>query len=239
MQAKVRLSGVLAELDRVQAVVLGLFVTGNVLVPLLLFLHDWPWPWHAFVGDDSPIDWFSSVQCVLIGGIALTAWALSGVGRKAGTEPVSRRWPWLAFALGFVAMAVDERFRGHELIREKILEPHGVFTDVEYLLPGDVALIGYVVVGTVLAGFLLPELRRIRASLILFIAAIVLIGISAVQDSLDLPFSRHGGFRRVQIIAEELAEVWAELLFALSFLLLVFRKLRLLLQGLGGGTAAK
>jgi hypothetical protein len=52
-----------------------------------------------------------------------------------------------------------------------------------------------------------------------------------VQDSLDLPFYRNRGVYEFRTIAEELAEVWAQLFFALSFLLLLFLKLRRLLRG--------
>ncbi len=227
-----RLESTLAELVRAQRWVLGSLVGANVLFPALLFVGTWPEPWRGFAGEESPINWLSTIQCALIAVIAFALWILTEVGRRAGTEPLPRRWPWLVFSAGFLAMAADERFRGHELIREKILKPRGVFTDIDFLLPGDVALMGYVVVGLVLSWFLLDELRQIRASLMLFVAAIVLIGISAVQDSLDLGFFHNPGFRHFQTIAEELAEVWAQMLFAASFLLLLFRKLRCLLSGL-------
>ena len=40
--------------------------------------------------------------------------------------------------------------------------------------------------------------------------------------------------RHVQTIVEELAEIWAQLFFACSFLWLFFLKFRLLLDGLSG-----
>ena len=228
----VRLENTLSELDRARRWMLGSFVGVNLLFPTLLFVAAWPRPWKGFAGEESPINWLSTIQCTLIALIAFGVWALTEIGRRAGTEPLHRRWPWLAFSGGFLAMAADERFRGHELIREKFLKPRGVLTEVDFLLPGDVALIGYVVVGLVLSWFLLEELRQIRASLIYFVAAIVLIGISAVQDSLDLPFFHTPSFRHFQTVAEELAEVWAQMLFAFSFLLVFFQKARNLLRGL-------
>ncbi len=234
-----RLENTLAELARAQRWVLGSLVAVNVLFPVLLFVGAWPEPWRGFAGEESPINWLSTLQCALIAVIAFALWCLTEIGRRAGTEPLQRRWPWLLFSAGFLAMAADERFRGHELIREKFLKPRGVLTDVDFLLPGDVALIAYVAVGLVLSWFLLDELRQIRASLVLFVAAIVLIGISAVQDSLDLGFFHNRGFRHFQTIAEELAEVWAQLLFAASFLLLLFHKLRCLLWGLASVSTGK
>ena len=99
----------------------------------------------------------------------------------------------------------------------------------EDLMPGDVVLIFFVLVGLVMGWYLLPELKRNRASLVMFAVAIVLIGIAALQDAMDLEFMHDRAFRRFQTIAEELAEIWAQLLFALSFLSLFFDKLRGLL----------
>ena len=77
-------------------------------------------------------------------------------------------------------------------------------------------LIGYVGSGLVLTWFLLPELKQIRASLILFVVAIGLIGVAAVQDALDLPFMHNRSFRHFQTVAEELAEAMQRLLVETS-----------------------
>lgn len=225
-----RLDGLLAETVRAERLVLIAFIGVNVLFPLALFVAGLPKPWRPFAGEDAPINWFSSVQCALIGGIAFATFIATRLGHSAGTEPIPRSWPWLVFAAGFAAMSVDEQFTGHELIREEILKPRGILTDVGLLRAGDIVLILYVVVGLALAWFLLPELRRKRASLITFISAIVLIGISAVQDALELAIFDNRDLRHARTILEEVSEIWAQLLFAISFTLLLFLKLRLLLR---------
>jgi hypothetical protein len=221
-------------IDRIERISLGSLLTLNLLVPLILFLAAWPRPWRAFDGETSPINWFSSAQCALIAALAFAVYALTLLGRRAGTDPIGRAWPWALFALGFLAMSADEALQGHERIREGVLKPRGIFTDIDFIMAGDVVLILYVVVGLVLSYFLFAELRRHRPSLIAFFAAVALIGFSAVQDSLDLPFLHDREVRHVQTIVEELAEIWAQLLFACSFLWLLFLKFRLFLEGLPG-----
>lgn len=210
---------------------LAVLVAANLLFPLALYLAGLPKPWRAFRGESSPINWFSSVQCVLIGALAFGVWVVTVLGLRIGTEPVRRAWPWLVFCLGFLTMSLDEQFEGHELIREKILKPRGLFTDIDFMLEGDVVLISYVLGGLAMSCFLLVELRRRRASLVTFATAVALIGIAAVQDALDIELSR--SVRNFQTIAEELMEIWAQLLFASSFVILLFLKLRLFLQGVG------
>jgi hypothetical protein len=221
-------------IDRIERISLGALLTLNLFVPLILFLAALPRPWRAFDGETSPINWFSSAQCAIIALVAFAVYALTVLGRRAGTDPIGRAWPWAVFALGFLAMSADETLQGHERIREGVLKPRGIFTDIDFIMAGDVVLIFYVAAGLAMSYFLLAELRRHRPSLIAFFAAVALIGFAAVQDSLNLPFLHDRDVRHAQTIVEELAEIWAQLLFAWSFLWLFFLKFRLFLEGLPG-----
>ena len=221
--------------DQLERLSLTLLLSANLLAPLLLTLAGWPKPWRAFDGEESPINWFSSTQCAVIACLALLIYAMTVLGRRAGTDSIPRAWPWAMFAVGFLAMSADEGIQGHERIREEFLIPHGLFVDSDLFMAGDVVLMVYVLVGLGLSWFLWAEIRRERASLIAFIVALVLIGVAAFQDALDVEFVQSRSYRHFQTIAEELAEIWAQMLFAGAFVKLLFLKFRLFLKGVSCG----
>jgi hypothetical protein len=219
------------EIDRIERLALGAFLAANLLFPLLLFLVGLPKPWRAFDGEESPINWFSTAQCAIVAAIALATCFLTMLGRQAGTDPIPRSWPWALFALGFLGMSADEALQGHERIREQVLKPRGWFPHVDWLIDGDIVLMAYVLAGACFGWFLLAELRRNRKSLVAFGIAVLLIGTSAFCDALAFEFMDRPSVRHVQTIAEELAEIWAQMLFAAGFLWLFFQKLRALAGG--------
>jgi hypothetical protein len=221
----------IAEIDRLQRLTLAILVAGNILFPLSLVIAGWPRPWRALDGESSPINWFSAMQCAIIAALAFATYAMTVLGRRAGTDSIRRAWPWILFALGFLAMSADETFQGHERIREEVLKPRGLFIETDFLMAGDVVLMFYVLVGLALSYFLLAELRRHRASLVAFFVAVGLIGLSAFFDALDVEFVHRRSFRHFQTIAEELAEIWAQMLFAGAFVMLFFQKFRAFLRG--------
>jgi len=223
--------------DQLERLSLILLVSANLVAPLFLVLAGWPKPWRAFDGEESPINWFSSTQCAMIALLALVIYAMTVLGRRAGTEPIPRAWPWAVFSLGFLAMSADEGFQGHERIRDEFLVPRGLYIESDAFLEGDVVLMFYVLVGLGLSYFLFAELRRDKASLIAFIVAIGLVGLAAFQDALDVEFVQSRSFRHFQTIAEELAEIWAQMLFAGAFVRLLFLKLRLFLTGTAPGSS--
>jgi len=203
---------------------LFLLIAVNLAVPLLLAASKWPKPWRGLDGEESPINWFSSVQCLLVAAAALAVF-LASRAVSAQRSDARSHWPWLLFAGGFTFMALDEQFQGHERIREEILRPNGIMTDISFLIPGDIVLVGYVVIGVICAAFILSELKQHPLSLKLFVVAVTLIGFAAVQDALDFPWMHSPTVRHVQTVVEELAEIWAQLLFALSFLVILSHKL--------------
>jgi hypothetical protein len=222
-------------IDRAQAGLLWAIVAVNLLFPLVLFLAGRSEPWDVFQGEDSPINWFSSVQCSVLGVWALAVFLVTRVGRAAGSDPIPRAWPWLVASLGFFFLAIDEKFEIHESVRESFLKPRGWFTEIPGVKSGDIVLPLYAAAGVVLAYLLVQDLRKDRRSLVLFLLALALISVTAVQDSLELRVFRIPWVRHTQIVAEETGEIWAQALFSISLALLFFGKLRDFLARLASG----
>jgi len=226
------------EIDRAQAGILWTVLAANLLFPLVLFLVALPEPWRAFEGERSPINWFSSVQCAVLGVWGLAVFLVTRQERAVGSDPVFRAWPWLVVSLGFFFLSFDEKFEIHEKTRELFLKPRGWFTEIPNLKSGDVVLPFYALAGILLAYLLLKDLKRHRLSLLIFGAALGLIFVTAVQDSLQLRVFRIPWVRHTQIVAEETGEVWAQALFTVSLALLFFAKLRAFLGRLAGRAAS-
>lgn len=229
------------DIDRAQTAILWAVLAVNVLYPLTLFLVGLPEPWEAFYGEESPINWFSSVQCAILGMWGLAVFLITRVGRTSGSDPIARAWPWLVVSLGFFFLSVDEQFEIHENTRELFLKPRGWFTEIPGIKSGDVVLPFYAVAGVALTYLLVKDLKRNRRSLVIFLCALALIFVTAVQDSLQLRIFRIPWVRHTQIVAEETGEIWAQALFAVSMALLFFGKLREFLAHLAGdsGTARR
>jgi hypothetical protein len=209
-------------------------VVTNVLFPLVLFLVGLPRPWDIFYGEESPINWFSSVQCAVLGVWGLAVFLVTRAGRSAGSDPIPRAWPWLVASLGFFFLSFDERFEIHENTRELFLKPRGWFTEIPGFKSGDVVLPFYALAGIFLTYLLVKDLKRNRRSLVIFVSALALIFVTAVQDSLQLRILRLPWVRHTQIVAEEVGEVWAQALFSVALALLFFDKLRAFLGALSG-----
>jgi hypothetical protein len=197
------------------------FIGANLLFPLGVWLTQPTTPWRAFEGEESPINWFSSVQCALLGAVGLAVWLAARAG-----APGRGAWRWLVVALGFLFLSFDEQFQFHERLRDEWLVPRGVLTDVPGFKAGDVVLLLYVVAGGALGLYLLADLRRHPRGALLFLAALGLIGLLAAQDSLALPVLERGAGRHVQILVEEIGEVWAQALFGLALIDVLVHKLR-------------
>ena len=226
-QAKSRWQRVL---DNAERFVLWSFVLMNLVFPAALYISGLPRPWKAFYGETSYINWFSSVQCAILATLGLAVFFITRLGRAVGSDPVRRSWPWIVLFLGFALMSFDEKFEIHERVRKNVLRPHGVMTNVPGLKPGDIVLPLYAVAGVVLTLVLVGDLRRYRRSLVVFVAALTLIVIIAVQDSLSLRVFKIPTVRHMQIVVEEVGEVWAQALFAVSLVLHFFHKLRAFLD---------
>ena len=205
---------------------LWIVIVPNVVFPIWLYWYGGDTPWRAFRGEESPINWFSSVQCAMLGAFALTVFLVTRYGRATGVDPIPRAWPWALLSFGFFFLSFDERFEFHENIRELYLKPRDVATSISWLKPGDIVLPLYALAGIALTFYLIKDLSRHRRSLILFVSALALIVITAFQDSLVLGLFENPTWRHAQIIAEETGEIWAQALFAMSMILFSFHKLR-------------
>jgi len=91
----------------VLGVILGVFIA--VFLGSATYFY-WPWPERVFASDGSPQEWLSS--SLLFAGSIL---ALSIGYRRVAL------WLWGTLALGLLIMALDERFMGHERIKEYLL----------------------------------------------------------------------------------------------------------------------
>lgn len=222
------------DVDHAQTAILWAVLATNVLFPLTLFLIGLPEPWEAFYGEDSPINWFSSVQCAILGMWGVAVFLITRVGRAAGSDLIPRAWPWLVVSVGFFFLSMDEQFEIHENTRELFLKPRGWFTEIPGLKSGDVVLLLYAVAGIALTYLLVKDLKRNRRSLVIFLGALALILVTAVQDSLQLRIFRIPWVRHTQIVAEEVGEIWAQALFSVALALLFFDKLKAFLDALSG-----
>lgn len=210
----------------------------SVLLPLGVLLYaqitgkDY---WTLFWGERNAITWFSTVQLLLIGLVAYVNHEASALMRRLEIAGSARhQWIWLIFALGFVFLALDERFEIHETLREDVMQPAEMFVGIPYLKPGDIGLFLYFVVGVGFAWFLFAELRRQPLSLVFFGAALLLALSFMIVDSLPKPVTRSWPLGRFWTsVYEEVAELWAQFLFLLSFLTVLRGRLKQLTRELG------
>jgi len=212
----------------------------NVLFPLALLAYA-GWrreaPWTMFWGEGNAITWFSAGQLLLIAAIAYlnneAAVILDGLG-----EAQPRRWIWLVMALGFVFLAADELFQVHEAIRDDILRPRGLFSGIPLVKPGDVTLLFYAGIGMAAAVFLVGELHRHPPALGLFVAAVALTTCILSVDALDKDIIGQWPMPRFWTsVFEEVGEIWGQLLFLLSFLVVLGRRIeRAQRLGTAGGS---
>ena len=166
-------------------------------------------------GEGNAATWFSSLQLLFIG---LAAFG-NREALRAHDDCGSRRpWLWSLLAIGFVALAVDERFAVHEWIRDTWL------TVDDGAKPADVVLLAYAAGGLVFAAFLVGELRHSRAALWLLGAAVAVAAASVLVDGLPKDFKRPA--RIAWSVAEEMSELTAQMFFALAFLVSLRDRLR-------------
>lgn len=189
-----------------------------------------------FWGEWNAITWFSSIQLLLVASISYANHQAIGLLDDVGLGTRgTRRWVWLAFAAGFVFLSIDERFQFHEYLRDDVFRPRQLF-NVPFLRAGDVSLYAYLGVGLGLAYFLLVELRQRPLSLVLFGAGVGVAAASVVVDTLAKDITQEWVFGQFWTSAfEEVGELWAQMLFAFSFLLLLDG--RLLQLGAAGSGA--
>ncbi len=198
-------------------------IAANLLLPAAMWVHSGlagESMWRMFRTESNAVEWFSSVQLLLI---ALVAGANYVV---AGLEHARARWIWGVLALGFLLFALDEQFGVHEAMRDDLFRPVGLFVETPWLIEGDVGLYLFFALGLTFAPFVLGELRQADRALALFVAAILLTFPTIVIDSLRDAVMEGWSTRRFwDYTFEEVGEMWAGLLFLLSFLALLEARL--------------
>src|SRR5699024_4826191 len=153
-RARRRAQGVGRMMHRSRRVVVAALVCAGVAVPALLFVAQYPQWWVWIAQEQVPMTWFQSVTLVVPGVVGLVAWFVS---RAAGRRP---RLGFALLALGFAALAFDERFAIHERVRDGVLAPRDVrLPGLTWVAPGDFLLILVAVVGLVLVPVVVRPLR--------------------------------------------------------------------------------
>lgn len=214
-------------MHRTRRVVVAAFVCAGIAVPALLFVAQYPQWWVWIAQEQVPMTWFQSVTLVVAGVVGLVAWWAS---RAAGRRP---RLGFALLAIGFAALAFDERFAIHERVRDGVLAPRDIrLPGLSWVAPGDFLLLLVAVVGLLLVPVAVRPLRGDRGALTLFGIAVVLSAITVGTDSID-PGTWSVQGERVQQTLEECAELWA----GLAFLGAVTLRLIGLLTDLAGGAA--
>lgn len=206
---------------RVGAAVL---LTGLLLPPFagLLALAEGQPHWTAYRGAFGATEWFSSLQLLMI---AACAWITYGV-RGARDSDAGARWIWAVLAAGFVVLSLDERFDLHEALRNEVYRPLGIFVNVTWIKPGEVALFTFIAAALALSRWVLIELALSRKAVGLYVCglvmSVVVATLDALPDAMILSWPAAGFW---DYTAEEVGEIWAEMLFLGAFLTVLDRRL--------------
>jgi hypothetical protein len=217
-------AGLVGAFGRQTIRVAGAAIAINVLLPLGTFVYASVMDrtfWRLFADEDGPTEWFSSVQCLAIAAVAWANYAMLRVWRGRPSPTPQTRYPlvWIAVAVGFTILGLDERFDLHEQLRDAVLRPAGLFLDVPYIVSGDVGLYIFLIGGIALLAPLIAELRHCSPAFPLLCASFLLGIIVVVIDSLADPTMREWpAYRFWDNPFEEVGELWAQLLCLLAFL---------------------
>ena len=166
--------------------------------------------WRLFASQYNASEWLSSMICIVLGLLAVSI-TLTRVHAQAAR--VEQRL-WIVTAAGLFWFALDERFDLHEWLRDTLVRPAGVFDEIPYLVAGDIVLYVYLAVGLGICWSLRHEFIRTGARCVLLVAALLTALSAIVIDSLDGAALRAlPNWRMWDYAYEEVAEIWAELLF--------------------------
>ena len=178
-----------------------------VLAPLLLAAVRWPRYWTWIASEQTPMTWLQSVVLVLASAAALL---LAVLLRLRGDAAPARR-PWQVLALGFAALAFDERFALHERVRDGVLAPRGIRVPfLPWVAPGDFLVMAIAVTGLAVLPLVLRGLSGDRTARALFLVGVGLAAIAVGMDSVD-PATWSLEAERVQQSLEEVVELAAGL----------------------------
>lgn len=178
-----------------------------------------------FLGERNAITWFSSIQLVVIGLLAYAIYETVSLLCRFNMETNTRRqWIWLVFAFGFIFLGLDERFQFHEALRDDVIQPRDLFVGIPYVGAGDVGLYLFFGAGLTFTWFLIAELRHRPIALVCFVSALLLTISTIAIDGyeMSIPLEQRATLRIFWAsVFEEVGEIWAQLLFLLSFIIIL------------------
>ncbi len=184
---------------RAGPLVAGVLLGLALLMAAMIVAH-WPWLEQAVATEDAPLAWLQSSLLWSAATLAL----LLALAERAGQRG------WAGLALMLACLALDERFMGHERLKDWLLF-HAFDGDPQRMgLWGDAPMLGYGIGGLLVLAWLRRQ-RWPRPALRLMVAA-VLVGCGAL--ALDL-FGRTLAWQAL----EECGEALAEALFCCGLLL--------------------
>ncbi|MGO1166935.1 MAG: hypothetical protein ACTMHL_10005 [Janibacter sp.] len=194
-------------MTRIRLTVLGALIAAGIAVPALLFVVQYPQWWVWIAQEQVPMTWFQSVTLVVAGVVSLLAWFIC---RVADRTP---RAGFALLALGFAALAFDERFAIHERVRDGVLAPRDISLPLlTWIAPGDFILLLVAIAGLLVLPVVLRSMRGDRWAVGLLVVGVVLSLITVGTDSID-PSTWSVEAERVQQTLEECVELWAGLSF--------------------------
>jgi hypothetical protein len=143
-------------------------------VPVALAAAAGPGWWRFIASEQTPMTWLQSVVLVLtaVGAALLT------------TVTGDRRW--VVLAVGFGALALDERFALHERIRDSVLAPRDVtLSFLPWVGPGDFLILVVGVVGLALLPWVARGFAGDRAATVALVLGTLLAVTAIGADSVD------------------------------------------------------
>jgi uncharacterized membrane protein YidH (DUF202 family) len=198
-----------ADVARVRRRLLAGLALVAVLAPLLQAAVRWPRYWTWIAPEQTPMTWLQSVVLVLV--LASAAALLLAVLLRLRGDAASARRPWKLLAVGFAALAMDERFALHERVRDGVLAPRGIRVPfLPWVAPGDFLVMAIAVTGLAVLPLALRGLSGDRTARVLFLLGVALAAIAVGTDSID-PATWSLQAERVQQSLEEVVEVTAGL----------------------------
>lgn len=165
------------------------------------------WKWIAL--EETPMTWLQTVLLI----VAAAGCGVIAVIGSVREWRFTARFPYLALALGFTYLALDDRFALHERLRDRIFAPRDIrIPGLTWLAPGDFQMLLTAVAGLCVLPFVLRALRTDRLALVLFGLGALIAAVSIGMDSID-PSTMPLDVERLEQTAEECLELLADCFF--------------------------
>lgn len=181
-------------------------------------LPDW---WSYVISESSPMTWFESVllfACAIFAGLIAMFSYLQNVKKSFLL--------WGLLGVFFIGLSLDERFAGHERIRELFLAPQGTKNPLFFWTDaGDFILITILFIALLFLPIYYKLFKQRKASLVLFLIGLGISAMAIVMDSISVKeYSIE--FQRMEQYTEEVSETFGMLFFLNSLFLMFTHQLR-------------